>query len=426
MGLASEMKNLSEEILNSFKQRMKENEELTKGSPDFLKGVQKTLDGFRKDHQEMTNVLRANAAAMRSSLASSEKERVNTYIGLMDGIHVTISNIQNEVVAIQSSTFNMLNEFAGERAHMAEELNKLFATGRAIRMQDEEERIKEFDNLMETINKDLKSINDKVLNIFKDTNDMLARFESEHQEMSVELRAELGKNLTARANYTKSLLLGFQKRLIEIGNENQQIAKAMRNDLANNQIKIKKGEAARLIDFNVVFKGISEAINGIGIEVIEIQKATTGMIDGYSKDRSEAAAEWSKMQETIAQIKKTGLVKPAIKKEKKAEKTTEFSTEETKEIRATDIAVEKSIETPAEVTTFEEVKENPVNITEQKDTLTVEERIIDYINKHPKGVKISEMEKPLGETRMKLGYLAKNLLDAGKVQKVENVYFPIK
>ena len=36
------------------------------------------------------------------------------------------------------------------------------------------------------------------------------------------------------------------------------------------------------------------------------------------------------------------------------------------------------------------------------------------------------MEGPLGETRMKLGYIAKALLDERKVQKVDNVYFPLK
>jgi len=94
MGLASEMKNLSEEILNSFKQRMKDNDELTKGSEEFLMEVQNMLDGFRKDHQEMTNVLKASAAALRNGLADGEKERMNTYNGLMDGIHNTISTIQ--------------------------------------------------------------------------------------------------------------------------------------------------------------------------------------------------------------------------------------------------------------------------------------------------------------------------------------------
>jgi len=52
--------------------------------------------------------------------------------------------------------------------------------------------------------------------------------------------------------------------------------------------------------------------------------------------------------------------------------------------------------------------------------------VLDFIAKHPKGVKVSEMEEALGETRMKLGYIAKVLLDEGKVQKIENIYFPLK
>jgi len=66
MGLSSEMKNLSEEILTSFKQRIKENDEL-------VTEVQKTLEGFQKGHQEMTAVLNANAIALRNGLASDEK-----------------------------------------------------------------------------------------------------------------------------------------------------------------------------------------------------------------------------------------------------------------------------------------------------------------------------------------------------------------
>ena len=426
MGLASEMKNLSEEILNSFKQRVKENEELTKGNEDFLKEVQKTLDGFREDHMEMTKVLYANAAALRNGLATSEKERLDTYSNLMGSIHSTISTIQKEVAAIQTSTFNMLNGFASDRVQMAEELNQFFVQGRSDREQNEKGRIKDFNAMMKTINKDLKSINDEVLSIFKNTNDMLARFDSEHNEMSVELRVELGKNLTERINYTKSLLMGFQQRLTEIGNENQQMAKKMRSELANSQSNIKNGEAVRLLDYNVVMKGISEAINGIGKEVKEIQKATSGMIGGYSKDRSEASAEWDKMKDAIAQIKKTELVKPAKKAEKNAETKNEIPIDAMKETPVTVPPVATVKETPVVVTPIEVVKENPAKVPEQKVALTLEERIVDYIDKHPKGVRISEMEKPLGETRMKLGYLAKNLLEAGKVQKVDNIYFPVK
>ena len=69
MGLSSEMKNLNEEILTSFKQRIKENDEL-------VTEVQKTLEGFQKGHQEMAAVLNTNAAALRKGLAINEKERL--------------------------------------------------------------------------------------------------------------------------------------------------------------------------------------------------------------------------------------------------------------------------------------------------------------------------------------------------------------
>ncbi|MFZ4465296.1 MAG: hypothetical protein ACOYN5_15730, partial [Bacteroidales bacterium] len=211
------MKNLSEEILNSFKLRLKENE-------DLVNDVQKTLDGFHKDHMEMAAVLNARAADLRTGLATGEKERLATFDNLMDGIHNTITSLKGEVAAIQTSTVSMVNEFAADRSLMADELNKFFAEGKADRMQNESTRMKEFDALMKNINDEIKGINEEVFNIIKDTNDMLTRFDMEHHEMSAELRAELGKNLTDRVNYTRSMLKGFQKRLAEISKENQQMA----------------------------------------------------------------------------------------------------------------------------------------------------------------------------------------------------------
>lgn len=395
MRLSSEMKNLSEDILALYKNRIKENEEL-------VNDVQKTLDGFRKDHQEMAAVLNTNAAALRKGLARGGKERMNTYTELMTGIRHTITSIQKEVVAIQTSTFNMINEFTIDRAQMAVELNKFFAQGRADRMQNEKNRVKEFDALMKNINNDIKSINDEVLTIFKNTNDMLDRFEKEHLEMSAELRAELSTNLAERVEYTRTLLNGFQKRLSEISKENQKVAQKLRKDLAN-------GEIERINDYNGIMKGIHVAVKGIRKEVKDIQKATIGMLEDFSQDRGQASAEWNKMQDAIAQLRKTGVVtlskEVAGKAEKKGEVKIEPPTEAVKKI-------------PVEV--LPKVESKPVV------PMTLEEKIMTYISKHPKGVKISEMEEPLGETRMKLGFIAKGLLDEGKVQKMDNIYFPLK
>lgn len=418
MGLASEMKNLSEELLASFKQRIKENEEL-------VSDVQHTLDGFRKDHQEMAAVLNANALALRKGLATGEKARLNTYNELMSGIHHSIASIQKEVVDIQTSTFSMINEFVADRTQMATELNKFFAEGRADRMQDEKTRMAEFNSLMNDINVDIKSINDEVLAIFKDTNQMLENFEKEHLEMSAELRAELGKNLAERVEYTNTLLNGFQKRLSEIGKENQKTAQKLRKDLAI-------GEATRLGDYKGLMKGIHVAIKGIQKEVKDIQKASAGLIGDYAQDRSQGAAEWNKMQDAIAQLRKTGVVKPAKEVVGKAEKKKEVKIETLVEaVKGAIIKEESTITSLPIETPVEAVKETPVDVQpkvahEPEVPMTLEEKVLDYINKHPMGVKISEMEEPLGETRMKLGFIAKVLLDEGKVQKVENVYFPLK
>jgi hypothetical protein len=56
--------------------------------------------------------------------------------------------------------------------------------------------------------------------------------------------------------------------------------------------------------------------------------------------------------------------------------------------------------------------------------MTLEMKVLEYINHHLEGVRISEMERPLGETRMMLGYVAKNLLDQGKIVKIDNSYYP--
>jgi hypothetical protein len=335
---------------------------------------------------------------------------MSTYKNLMTDLHGTISTIRKKVVDIQTSTFNLLTEFNADRSQMAKDQNEFFAQNRADRMQDNHDRMLEFYALLSGINADIQSINDDVATILNDTNMMLARFDKEHQEMSAELRTELGNNLAERSKYTNVLLLGFQKRLSEISQENQKIAKNFRKDLNN-------GETSRLNTYKGLMKAIHSSIKGIQKQVKDIQKASAGLIGYYSKERSDGQDEWSKMQATIAELRKTGVVKetkaPVVKAEKKKELVTEVEVKPVAEVKV------------------EEVKEIPIvlkmnEVPKPVVPLALDEKLLDFINKHPNGLKISEMEQPLGETRMKLGFVAKALLEKGKVQKMDNVYFPLK
>jgi flagellar biosynthesis chaperone FliJ len=235
---------------------------------------------------------------------------------------------------------------------------------------------------------------------------MLKKFDEEHLDMSADLRTELAENLAERVKYTRALLNGFQKKLSEISKENQKIAQKLRKDLD-------KGEVVRIKEYNSLMKDIHSAIKGIRKEVMDIQTDTAEMLDGLSQNRVQAAAEWIKMHTAIAQIRKNGLdapQKPVVKEIAKKE------------------VVEKIIETPPEI--VKEIKAAvvpPIVVPKpEAPPLSLEEKVLNYIKKNPRGVRVAEMEGPLKETRMRLGFVAKKLLNEGKIQKIDLAYFPLK
>ena len=373
MGLASEMKNLSEEIVSSFKQRIKENEEL-------VIEVQKTLDGFRKDHQEM-------AAALRAGLDKDEVNRMKEFVALM-------KSIKEEISEIFTYTTDLLAKFDKEHQDMAAGL-------RADLDKGEVNRMKEFVALM-------KSIKEEISEIFTYTTDLLAKFDKEHQDMAAGLRAGLDKDEVNRMKEFAVLMKSINEEILRIftythdmlakfDKEHQEMSVELRKDLAN-------GEVERIKEYNEVMKGIQN-------DVKNLKKAVAELLGDFAQDRGEASAAWKKMSDILAQLRKTA-VTPPKEEVKKAEK---------KEVKK-EIAAEIAEETPAEV-----VEEIPVQVKPKPvvPPMTLEEKVLDYINKHHNGVRISEMEEPLGETRMKLGFTAKNLLDEGKVLKIENIYYPI-
>ena len=329
MGLAPEMRNLSEDILASFKQRIRENEEL-------VNDVQKTLDGFRKDHQEM-------AAALRSGLDKDEKNRLKEADILMKEM---IKDRKNMAAALRSGLDNdeknRMKEFVALMKSINEDISGLFTYTHNLLETSELERLKEFGIL-------IKSINEEVSRIFAYTHDM-----------------------------------------------------------------IKKGEVARLKEFNVVMTGLRN-------DVKNLKKAVAELLGDFAQDREGASAAWKKMSDILAQLRKTVVTPPkeVIKKVEKKEAKKEAPVEVVKET-----PVEAKKEAPVEAKKKVPFREEPAFTSFAEEPKTLEDKVLAYINKHPKGVKVSEMEEPLGDTRMKIGFIAKNLLDLGKVLKIENIYYP--
>jgi len=351
MGLSSEMKNLSEDILASFKQRIKENEEL-------IIEVQKTLDRFQKDHQDM-------ATALRASLAKGEKNRLK-----------------------EADIF--MKKTVKDHQDMAADLRSDLA-------MNEKKRMKEFVALM-------KSINEKISEIFTYTDNLLAKSEVERLRDFVVLMKSINEEISEIFTYTHNLLETSEvQRLKEFTILIKSINEEVLRIFAYTHDMIKKGEVERLKEFNVVMTGIRN-------DVKNLKKAVAELIGDFAQDREEASVAWKKMTDILSQLRKAAVTVPmqVVKKEVKKE---------------TPIVVKAEVPVAVKA-------ENPVAVEPEMEPkpeypLTLEAKVLDIINKNPKGVKVSEMEGPLNETRMKLGFIAKTLLDEGKVQKVDNIYFPL-
>lgn len=379
--MAEQMKNLSEEILANYKQRAAEFQQRLKDNAELVKEVQKTLDGFRNDHAEM-------AANLRSNLAQEQKDRLKSFHQLMSGIHGSISEIQSEVAG-------MLKDFSVSHDAMATNLNNELAQDKANRANWNTGRMKEFGSLMKNINTEIVKIQKEVSDVFGYTDKLLKKFSKDHDKMSAEMRADLSANLTERVKYTKDLLDQYNKRLAEM-------SKALKADLAKSRKVLSQSDIQRMKDFNVTFTGIQKNVH-------EIQKFVNTFLGEFSTDRKQAAATWAKLAEAIANLGKTPTPAP-----KKAAPVAE---------KPVAPVVKKEVVAEEKVIVAEPVVEKPKPVEVPKE-LTLEEKVLQYINNHKKGVKVADMEEPFGETRMRLGFITKKLLDDGKILKVENAYFP--
>lgn len=54
----------------------------------------------------------------------------------------------------------------------------------------------------------------------------------------------------------------------------------------------------------------------------------------------------------------------------------------------------------------------------------MEEIVHSFISSQPNGVQIAEMEEILRQSRLRLGFVTRKLMNEGKVIKVENKYYP--
>ncbi len=173
------------------------------------------------------------------------------------------------------------------------------------------------------------------------------------------------------------------------------MSKELKDKLAKEVEEIETYIKNKLKEFHDAHADMSEELKkDLAKYVSGIVSGTKKLLGEYSSDMKKASAAWQGMTATLG--KKRGL-KPKVKAEVK--------------VRPVEEAIEEAVEE-------EEEEEGPPE-------MGLEERVLEFINSHPVGVRVSDMEEPLGVARTRLGVIAKRLLEEGKVRKEENLYFPL-
>lgn len=217
-----------------------------------------------------------------------------------------------------------------------------------------------------------KNLADFVVELSKDVSNMIKSFQNEHKEMGSALKESLKQSEADRLKNFKDMMGNIQKCIEDI-----------ETYVAN---KLKEFSDAHADMGERLKKDLDKYVAGIVSETKRLLKGFQADRKEVSKELQQMAAHWQALTATMA--KKRG-VKPKVEAKVKAR------------------PVEEAIE---------ELEEKEVPL---------EEKVLDFIEKHPEGVTVGDMEGPLGVIRMKLGQIAKRLLEEGKVRKEKNIYFPL-
>ncbi|MEW6410764.1 MAG: hypothetical protein AB1488_11780 [Nitrospirota bacterium] len=210
---------------------------------------------------------------------------------------------------------------------------------------------------------------DFVADLTKNVGNTMKGIQRAHKEMADNLKESLEKGETDR-------LKGF---------------KNMMGDIRRDIKDIETYVANKLKEFSDAHADMSEELKkDLAKYVAGIVSETKKLLGEYSSDMKKAANAWQGMSKTMARARKGRAVVPKVEAEVR--------------VRPVKEAIEEEV--PPEI--------------------ELEERVLEFINRHPEGMKVGDMEGPLGVARTRLGIVAKKLLDEGKVRKEENLYFPLK
>jgi len=224
---------------------------------------------------------------------------------------------------------------------------------------------------------------------------MLNDFNKDRKSMARELKEERARERISRLKDCQDRKETVRKLLKNLSNEHKVMAEELKEKARKVEENLSRGEKDRLEDYYKMMENIQEFVEKELKEMKEQlkrgeekERKCSSFLNELQDDREKMAQYWR----SIATLKKE------IKR------------------RSCLINLERNMN--------QKLPRNQKEIEEFEPGKPLEERVLDYINAHPEGVSVGDMEAPLGVIRMQLGKVAKELLEEGKVNRIDKKYYP--
>jgi ElaB/YqjD/DUF883 family membrane-anchored ribosome-binding protein len=238
-------------------------------------------------------------------------------------------------------------------------------------------------------NEQAKNLGDFATSLTKNVRAILKGFYKDHRQMSDEQAKNLGDFVNNLTRDTNTMMNGFKKTHGEMSAE-------LKGKLAASLTSIRTYTRDKLKEFEKSHGRMSDSLKkSLTRYVNDLAKDVSRLLHGYDTDMKKAGKSWNRMSSALSGSRM---------------KTTVPSVEVKEKISTVQEAIDR--ERPEQKQTTREAE--------------VEGRVLEYINKHPEGVKVGNMEMVFGLPRTKLGMEAKKLLEEGRIRKEANLYYPME
>lgn len=332
----------------------------------------------------------SDMAKLAESISAAYEERKKDAESRLRALEDLRNEVRDKLGAFEKQREKMSGELQKDRKDL---LGRLHVADKDLRSSVK--------NLMKALGADRREKSaeqSKMLREFHGTlNDsvdtLLQAFTAERQDMSAEQSKMLQEFHGALNDSVKELLQVFTA-------ERQDMKKTQDENLASMMKSL--GDSAQ--DFK---RDVQQMMRGVRQEHQENAKKVRGQLDHLIEELRQGSEALGNVQRggSGKEVSRAAKAKKRkVEPEKKAPVVVEHD-------EASVIAAESLVQTVEEKT-----------VTASED---LEGQVLEYISSRPKGVRVGDMEEPLGTNRMRLGVIAKKLYESNKVRKEENLYLPL-